>query len=119
MDSNGNQEEPEIKSSKELDLNSFKDDLAAGLSTLDKTPELNYKAPLLLPTDLEDSLLPPIESSNTSANKKSNYIMVSNKEAEPKKKIVSNIGEQNIITRKRIKKQLKAYAGFLANITKE
>ena len=33
-----------------------------------------------------------------------------------KKKIDSNIGEQNIIKGKRIKIQLKAYVGFLANI---
>ena len=45
--------------------------------------------------------------------------MVSNKEAEPKKKIIGNIGEQNIVIGKRIKKQLKAYTGFLANITKD
>ena len=44
--------------------------------------------------------------------------MVSN-EAEPKKKIVSNIGEQNVVTGKRIKKQLKAYTGFLADVTKD
>ena len=45
--------------------------------------------------------------------------MVSNKEAEPKKKIVGDIGEQNVVTGKRIKKQLKAYTGFLANIIKD
>ena len=61
----------------------------------------------------------PIKSLNTLANKKLNYIIVSNKEAKPKKKIVSNIGEQNIITGKRIKKQLKAYIGFLANVIKD
>ena len=104
MDFSGNQKEPDIKSSKELDLNSFKDDLAIGLPTLNKTPELNYKAPLLLPTDLEESLLPPVESLNTSVNKKLNYIMVSNKETGPKKKIVSDIEEQNVVTGKRIKK---------------
>ena len=104
MDSGGNQEEPKIKSSEELDLNSFKDDLAVGLPTLDKTPELNHKAPLLLPTDLEESLSPPVKSLNTLVNKKLNYIIVSNKEAELKKKIVGNIGEQNVITGKRIKK---------------
>ena len=45
--------------------------------------------------------------------------MVSNKEAKLKKKIVSDIGEQNIITGKKIKKQLKAYAGFLADVIKD
>ena len=60
--------------------------------------------PLSLLTNLEEFLLPPIKSLNTSANKKLNYVMVSNKEAKPKKKIIGNIGEQNIITGKRIKK---------------
>ena len=44
--------------------------------------------------------------------------MVSNKEAKPKKKIIGDIGEQNIVIGKRIKKWLKAYIGFLANVTK-
>jgi len=42
--------------------------------------------------------------------------MVFIKEAELKKKFNSNIREQNIVIGKRIKKQLKAYVGFLANI---
>ena len=67
--------------------------------------------PLSLPT--------PAESLNTSVNKKSNYVIVSDEEAKPKKKIVGNIGEQNVITGKRIKKQLKAYTGFLADVTKD
>ena len=75
--------------------------------------------PPSLPIDLEESLLLPTESLNTSANKKSNYIIVSNKEAKPKKKIISDIGEQNIVIGKRIKKQLKAYIGFLANVIKD
>ena len=75
--------------------------------------------PLLLPIDLEESLLPPIESLNTLVNKKLNYIMVSDEEAKLKKKIISDIGEQNVVTGKRIKKQLKAYAGFLADVTKD
>ena len=66
--------------------------MALGLFTLDKILELYYREPPLLPIDLEESLLPPVESLNTLA-KKLNYIMVSNKEAEPKKKIISNIGE--------------------------
>ena len=45
--------------------------------------------------------------------------MISNKEAEPKKKIIGNIGQQNVVIGKRIKKQLKAYIGFLANVTKD
>ena len=43
--------------------------------------------------------------------------MVSTEEAKPKKKINGNIGEQNIVTGKRIKKRLQAYTGFLADIT--
>ena len=43
--------------------------------------------------------------------------MVLIKEAKPKKNIDGNIGEQNIVIKKRIKKQLQAYASFLANIT--
>ena len=42
--------------------------------------------------------------------------MVFTKEAKLKKKINNNIGEQNIVIKKRIKKQLNAYIGFLANI---
>ena len=42
--------------------------------------------------------------------------MVSTKEAEPKKKIDGDIGEQNIVIGKRIKKQLQAYTSFLADI---
>ena len=45
--------------------------------------------------------------------------MVPAEEAKLKKKIDGNIGEQNIVIGKRIKKQLKAYIGFLANITKD
>ena len=73
----------------------------------------------LTPIDLGESLLPPIESSNTLVKKKPYYMMVFAEEAKPKKKINSNIGEQNIIIRKRIKKRLKAYRGFLADITKD
>ena len=43
--------------------------------------------------------------------------MVPAKEAKPKKKINSNVGEQNMVTGKRIKKWLKAYIGFLADVT--
>ena len=93
VNSGRNQKEPKIESSKELDLNSSKDDLAVGLPTLDKILELNYKEPPLLPIDLEESLLLPIESLNTLANKKLNYMMVFNEEAELKKKIIGNIGE--------------------------
>ena len=45
--------------------------------------------------------------------------MVPTKEAELKKNIVGNIGEQNVIKGKRLKGQLKAYIGFLANITRD
>ena len=94
MDSGRNQDEPNAEVSEKLDLNSFKDNSVLGLLTLDKTPELNFKV----------SLLPPIESSSTLVKKKPYYIMVPTKEARPKKKINSNIGEQNIVTEKRIKK---------------
>ncbi len=42
--------------SKELDLDSSKDDLALGLFTLDKTLELNQEVPLSLHTDPKESL---------------------------------------------------------------
>ena len=45
--------------------------------------------------------------------------MVPTEEAEPKKKINGDVGEQNIVIEKRIKKQSQAYAGFLANITND
>ena len=38
---------------------------------------------------------------------------------ELKKKINSNIGEQNIVKEKRLKGRSKAYTDFLANITKD
>ena len=84
-------------------MESFKDDLALGLFTLDKTPEPNYRASLSLPTDigeslsppidLGESLLPPTESLNTLVKKKLYYITVPAEEAELKKKINGNIGE--------------------------
>ena len=90
---------------------------------------MNYRVPLLLPIDIGESLLPPIdleeslllpiESLNTLVKKKPHYMMVPVGEAKLKKKINSNIGEQNMVTGKRIKKQLKAYTGFLANIIKD
>ena len=110
-------------------MESFKDNLTLGLLTLNKTLEPNYRAPpllpidigesLLLPTDLRESLSPPIESSNTSVKKKPHYIMVPAEEVKPKKKINGNVGEQNMVIGKRIKKQLKAYIGFLADVTKD
>ena len=41
--------------------------------------------------------------------------MVSAEEVKPKKKINGNVEEQNVVTGKRIKKQLQAYIGFLTN----
>jgi hypothetical protein len=105
VDSNRNQEEPNIKSSKQQDSSS-KDNLTPGLPTLDKTPK-------------PDLLEPPPLSSNTSAKKKLYYIIVPTNKAEPKKNIVGDIGEQNMVKGKRLKGQLKAYAGFLANITED
>ena len=93
MDSGRNQDEPSIKSSKQLDLESSKDDLALGLSIPGKLLEPNYRAPLLLPIDLRESLLPPAESLNTLVKKMPYYITVLTKETKLKKKINSNIGE--------------------------
>ena len=96
MDSSGNQDEPNAEVSKELDLDSSKGDSAPGLFTPDKTPELSFRA----------SPLPPVESSSTLVKKKPHYKMVPTEKAEPKKKINGNIGEQNVVTGTRIKKQL-------------
>ena len=85
-------------------MDSSKDDSVTALPTPDETPEPSLGEPLLLPTNLEVSPSPPAESLKTSANKKLHYVIVFAKEAEPKKKIDSNIREQNIITGKRIKK---------------
>jgi len=49
-------------------------------------------------------LSPLAESSSTSANKKPHYIIIPAEEAKPKKKINGNIGEQNVVSGKRIKK---------------
>ena len=49
-------------------------------------------------------MLPPTELSSTLVKKKPHYKMVPTKEAKLKKKINSNIGEQNIVIGKRIKK---------------
>ena len=40
-------------------------------------------------------------------------------EAEPKKNINGDVGKQNVVIGKRIKKQSKAYTGFLADVTKD
>ena len=84
-------------------MKSFKDNLVLGLFTLDKTLKLNYRAPLLLPIDIGESLSLPtdlgeslsllVESLNTLVKKKLYYIIVPAKEAKLKKKINSNIGE--------------------------
>ena len=87
VDSSKNQEEPDIDISK--------DNLALGLSTSDKTLELSSRV----------SLLPPAELSSTLVKKKPHYEIVPTKEAKPKKKINGDIGEQNVITGKRIKKR--------------
>ena len=62
--------------------------------------------PLLPPINLGEPLLPLIKSLNTLVKKKPYYKMVPIKEAKLKKKINSNVGEQNIVTKKKIKKQL-------------
>jgi hypothetical protein len=104
VDSSGNQEEPNIKSSEQPDL-SFKDDLTLGLPTLDETPEPDLPEPLLF--------------LNTLAKKKPHYVIVLTNKAELKKNIVGNIGERNVIKGKRLKGRPKAYVGFLTNITKD
>ena len=48
--------------------------------------------------------LPPIELLSTLVKKKPHYIMVFTEEAKPKKKINSDIEEQNIVIGKIIKK---------------
>jgi hypothetical protein len=53
------------------------------------------------------------------AKKKPYYIIVPTDKAELKKNIVGNIGEQNMVKEKRLKGQLKAYTGFLADITED
>ena len=80
--------------------------MAVRLPTLNKILKPNYRAPPSLPIDLEESLLPPVKSSST-FTKKPHYIIVLTKEAKPKKNINGNIGEQNIVLRKRIKKTIK------------
>ena len=118
VDSSGHQEGLNIKGSKGLDLNGFKDNLAIGLFTPDKILKPNYRAPLLLLIDLEESLLPPIESLSNST-KKLYYVIVLTEEAELKKNINGDIGEQNVVLGKRIKKRLKAYIGFIADVIKD
>ena len=63
------------------------------------------------------SLLLLIELSSTLVKKKLYYKIVFTKKAKLKKKINGNIREQNIVIKKRIKKQLQAYTSFLADIT--
>ena len=94
VDFSGNQDKPNAKISKEPDSDSSKNNSAPGLFTLDKTPKLNFRA----------SLSPPTELLSTLVKKKPHYIIVLTEEAGPKKKINDNIGEQNIVTGKRIKK---------------
>ena len=68
---------------------------------------------------LEPNLPEPLLSLNTLVKKKPHYIIVLTNKAKLKKNIISNIGERNIIKGKRIKERLKAYIGFLTNITKD
>ena len=89
MDSSKNQKKPNININK-------KEDLTPGLSTLEKTPKPIFRASLLLPT----------KSSSTLIKKKPHYKIVPTEEAKPKKKINRNIGEQNMVTGKRVKKRL-------------
>ena len=93
VESGGNQEESDIESSEQPDSHLSKDDPTP---TPDKTPEPNSPEPPL--------------SSNTSAKKKPHYVMVPTDEAEPKKKIGGDVGEQNVVKGKRLKGRSKAYA---------
>jgi len=45
--------------------------------------------------------------------------MVLTNKAKLKKNIISNIGERNVIKGKRLKERLKAYVGFLTDVTKD
>ena len=67
----------------------------------------------------EPNLLKPLLSLNTLVKKKLYYIIVLTNKAKLKKNIIGNIGEQNIVKGKRLKGCLKAYIGFLTNITKD
>jgi hypothetical protein len=60
--------------------------------------------PLSPPLNLGESLLLFIELSSTLVKKKLYYKIISTEEAKLKKKINGNIGEQNIVIGKRIKK---------------
>jgi hypothetical protein len=104
VDSSRNWEEPNIESSKQPDSSS-KDNLTLGLPTLNKM--------------LEPNSLEPLPSLKTLAKKKLYYIIVPANKVELKKKIVGNIEERNVIQGKRLKERLKAYVGFLANVTKD
>jgi len=88
VDSSGNQEEPNTKSSKQQNL-SFKDNLALGLPTLDKTPEPNSLEPLL----------PFLKT----LAKKPHYIIVPTNKSKLEKKINGDIGKQNMVKGKRLK----------------
>ena len=93
MDSGGNQDKPSTEVSKELDLDSFKDNLVLRLPTLRETLKPNYKASLSLPIDPKEFLSPPAKSLNTLAIKKLYYVIVPVEKAKLKKKIIGNIGE--------------------------
>ena len=84
---------------------SFKDDLIPGLLTLDEI--------------LKPDLLKPLQLSSNTLVKKLYYIIVLTNKAKLKKKINSNIGEQNVVKGKRLKGRLKVYIGFLINITRD
>jgi len=83
----------DIRSSEELNLNSFKDNLAKGLFILDKTLKPDLGESSLPYIDLKESLLLLIKSLNTLVKKKPHYKMVSIKETKLKKKIGGNIGK--------------------------
>ena len=45
--------------------------------------------------------------------------MVPTNKAKLKKNIIGNIVERNVVKGKRLKEHLKAYAGFLTDVTKD
>jgi hypothetical protein len=45
--------------------------------------------------------------------------MVPSNKAKPKKNIVGNVEERNVVKGKRLKGRLKTYVGFLTNVTED
>ena len=95
VDTNGRRHIKSSRNQKGPDIDISKNNSAPGLFTLDKTLEPTFRP----------SLLPPAKSLSTLVKKKLYYKIVLTEETEPKKKIDGDIGEQNVVTGKRIKKR--------------